>query len=425
MMRRIRGVVGAVALVVVLAGCWPVPGQNADRTGENGFESTISPANAGTLTQKWAFPAAGPTGVAMNDPVASTAGIHVTAQCSLATVDAATGLPRWTRIVVPQSQVCSLPAGFGGGRTHEPWVDGDTVHVGWEAAVVQAPGPPRPPSYDSGTESFDIATGAPVGHLSDGFLETRRDSTIGTTDGTIDAAGAITYQGNLRHLEGDAGFTFPGRTMQRATVGSTGTPVLFVGGDGVVQAYRTSGNGDDCGPGYPTACLSWETPVNGWATRPVLAGAGHKVYVATSGGTVHQLDGGAGGIEWTGELGAPAAAPPALAKGVLYVPTTAGELLAFDTDGCDGAPPCPPLWRASAGSTITEQPAVGGGVVFTGSADGTLHGFDAAGCGGPTTCPAIWTAPTDGSAVSGAPIVYGGRVFAGTTAGRLFAFGLP
>lgn len=80
--------VGAVALVSSgLAGCWPVPGQNADRTGENAFESAISPADVATPTQRWAFPAAGPTGQPMQDPVVSTGGVHVASGCSLATVD--------------------------------------------------------------------------------------------------------------------------------------------------------------------------------------------------------------------------------------------------------------------------------------------------------------------------------------------------
>jgi outer membrane protein assembly factor BamB len=200
--------------------------------------------------------------------------------------------------------------------------------------------------------------------------------------------------------------------------------VLFAGTDGSVQAYQTSGNEDDCGPGFPTACLDWETPVDGQATRPVLEGAGHKLYVATSGGTVYRLDGIDGSIEWSGSLGAPAAAAPALADGVLYVPTTAGDLVAFASGGCGGTSPCTPLWSASAGSPVTRPPAVGGGVVFTGSADGTLHGFAAAGCGS-ATCPPLWTATTDGSAVTGGPIVTGGRVYAGTTDGQLFAFGLP
>jgi outer membrane protein assembly factor BamB len=421
-MRRICSALGAVTLTILLAGCWEMPGQNVDRTGFNAFESTISPANAATLTQRWAYPAT-PTGRPIQDPAVSSGGVHVsTGGCAITTVDPATGALRWTAAPIPQA--CSIPPTLGGLGTHEPWVDGDVVHVGWESFVLSAPGPPRPPSYDSGTDSFDVETGAPAGHLSDGVLDTRRGLTIGTTRGAVDANGSITYTGNLRHLEGDAGFTFPGQTMKRATVGTFGTPVLFVGANGSVQAYPTSANDGGCGPGYPTACLGWETPVDGQATRPVLEGAGHKLYVATSGGTVYRLDGNGGGIEWSGALGAPAAAAPALADGVLYVPTTAGDLVAFAADGCDGPSTCAPLWSASAGSPITKPPAVGGGVVFTGSADGSLHGFAAAGCGS-VTCPALWTGTTDGSAISGGPVVTGGRVYAGTTNGQLFAFGLP
>jgi outer membrane protein assembly factor BamB len=258
-------------------------------------------------------------------------------------------------------------------------------------------------------------------------LDTRRDGTIGTTGGTIDVSGVITYTGELRDPGSGQVFRFPGQVMKHATVGASGSTVLFAGTSGTtptVQAYDTAVSGPGCGPGTTTACVRWEQPVDGAPTRPVLANGGGVVYVATSGGTVYAFDATTGAIAWTGSLGAAAAAAPALASGVLYVPTTTGNVVAFAADGCTGASPCTPQWWAPTGSRITEQPAVAGGVVFAGSADGTVHAFDASGCNA-APCPALWVATTDNSAISGAPAVSGGKLYVGTTNGRLFTYGLP
>ena len=59
-------------------------------------------------------------------------------------------------------------------------------------------------------------------------------------------------------------------------------------------------------------------------------------------------------------MGANVSATPALAGGVLYVPTADGDLVAVDAAGC-GAATCEPLWSAAIdGTAITEQPAVSG-----------------------------------------------------------------
>src|SRR5215471_3149925 len=93
-MSRVARVVGAAVLAVGLAGCWPSPGQNADRTAFNDLESGLGPANVGQLTQRWVWTS--PDGPDVHGPVTSTAGVHVTSgQCHLATIDAATGAQSW------------------------------------------------------------------------------------------------------------------------------------------------------------------------------------------------------------------------------------------------------------------------------------------------------------------------------------------
>lgn len=99
---------------------------------------------------------------------------------------------------------------------------------------------------------------------------------------------------------------------------------------------------------------------------------------------------------------------PVVANGVVYVTSTAGELLAYDARGsanCSGSPVrCVPLWRAGLPAYSAAAPTISGDLVYvvSGSTDapGTLQAFRAgtgASCAldgsGPTrTCAPVWQA---------------------------------
>lgn len=160
-------------------------------------------------------------------------------------------------------------------------------------------------------------------------------------------------------------------------------------------------------------CPLWAAPTDGVAARVVIAPDHTTLYTGTTAGTVYALDATTVAVQWTVSVGAPVTASPALADGILYVPTGDGRLVAVDAAGT-------PLWEAATGSAIGVQPAVAGGVVYTGSDDGSVDAFDTAGCGA-ATCTALWSAET-GSRITGAPAVSNGRLYVGTADGRLVAY---
>src|SRR5262245_47011871 len=88
-----------VGACLVAAGCWwPGPGHDADRTGYNDLEGTLSPVNVATLTQKWSVqgPFYSDIGFArMEGPIVTADGVHAVAGCVVITVDPATGAERW------------------------------------------------------------------------------------------------------------------------------------------------------------------------------------------------------------------------------------------------------------------------------------------------------------------------------------------
>jgi outer membrane protein assembly factor BamB len=181
-----------------------------------------------------------------------------------------------------------------------------------------------------------------------------------------------------------------------------------------VWAYSVTESRPGCGTDTRgDECPLWATPIDGIAQPVVIALGQRTVYTGTGAGTIYALDATTGTVQWSASVGAAVSASPALADGILYVPTADGRLVALDTAGTR-------LWEASTGARIGVQPAVAGGVVYTGSDDGSVDAFDAAGCGAPT-CAALWSAET-GNRITGAPAVSGGQLYVGTADGRLVAY---
>jgi outer membrane protein assembly factor BamB len=429
------GIVASLAL----AGCWLVPGQNADRTAYNPFESTISPANVGGLAEAWSYqPMAG---FAAGSPVVSPAGVHaVFGRCLLATVDRATGAQRWVASTFQSPEICAQQGNLIV-YASPPFVDGDTITTGTFWWLHGAPSP----QFGWYSTDFDATTGQ-ADQRPSGVIAGRRDADVLAV-----APYLATFNGIPFGPYGPfafAGFGPVGGTERSIAIASTttggigenpplptlGRDLLFHGSLGVlattpgdpavgmsVRGYSRTESRPGCGPSTRLVdCPVWSTPVNGdVTTSPVLAPDQSTVYVGTATGDVYALNAADGAVRWTAALGSAVRDEPALAEGVLYVPLADGRLVALEADGC-GAATCDPLWTGPTGSSIDLQPAVAGGVVFTGSADGTVHAFDAAGCGA-ATCPALWSEAT-GSRITGAPAVSGGTLYIGTADGRLIAY---
>ena len=124
-MRRVLAVIGSVAALGMLSGCWAMPGHDADRSGYNPDEHTISPANVATMTKAWTYGGGGPN--PMSSPVVSSAGVHAIAPCGIATLDPATGATRWAKALT-SVDFCNSPYAIT--SLSGPFVVGSTVLVG-------------------------------------------------------------------------------------------------------------------------------------------------------------------------------------------------------------------------------------------------------------------------------------------------------
>ncbi|MBN2624974.1 MAG: PQQ-binding-like beta-propeller repeat protein [Acidimicrobiales bacterium] len=432
-MRRTTRVLATATAVIALGGCWAVPGQNADRTAYNPFESGLTTATVGELTQAWATgTGAGPA----SDPVVSTAGVHVVVDgCTIRTHRPADGSTSW-------SQSRSIP--FVGCdpivQSSPPFVVGDRVIWG-RRAEIRSTYPRCGPNegmttFDGDSFQHDIDTGAtpteptPPAQI---VAAVRDDTAVATSpkvfyNSSYDPQCPSAWFANGIVTVGPSNDPAARRSFETSggTLPTLGVDAVFQTGDGTlattpgdaavgqaVRSYSVTTARPGCGGDGNVECPVWVAPTDGAATRVVIAPDQSTLYTGTAAGTVYALDATTGAVQWTVSVGAPVTASPALADGILYVPTGDGRLVAVDAAGTT-------LWEAATGSAVGVQPAVAGGVVYTGSDDGSVDAFDATGCGAPT-CTAVWSAET-GSRITGAPAVSNGQLYVGTDDGRLVAY---
>ncbi|HEX6422137.1 MAG TPA: PQQ-binding-like beta-propeller repeat protein [Acidimicrobiales bacterium] len=418
----------ALATVLALSGCWPVPGQNADRTAHNPFETALTPATVGELRELWS---ADLGDGAVAGPIVAAGGVVATSGTRVHRVDAATGAPGWTWTPAPDYPLppdVSRPfalagrilVGYGIGNTGGIW-QGDWLDPATGEVTGSAP--------HGGL--FEGARGMQVVLYSYGFGSL---TPIATSYQVLDLQTGASRGGWLAFTS----------EVERPRGLTLGTARVYHAGDGIIppaepggsptsgQAVRAlpiSGGSDACGPaGTRFTCPLWVAEVGGTPTAAVIAPGETAVYVGTSAGAITALDAATGARLWTVDAGAAVTEPPALAGGVLYAGTAAGDLVAVAADGC-GRPTCQPLWTAAAGTAaISTQPAVAGSgadaVVYAATAAGDVVAVAAAGCGHTTCDTPLWSAAA-GARITGGPVVTGGRVHVGTQDGRLVTYGRP
>ncbi len=130
-----------VTAALALAGCWPVPGQNPDRTAYNRFETQITPETVGSLEELWHSPQYLQD---VSPAVVSDGGVFVTAFDTLFRIDADTGNVDWHTGVQPIGSP---------NRIGIPHVVQGKVLLGWQATARGR----------HSTSWFDLATGASLG----------------------------------------------------------------------------------------------------------------------------------------------------------------------------------------------------------------------------------------------------------------------
>jgi outer membrane protein assembly factor BamB len=449
-MGKIARLAAVAASVLALTGCWPVPGQNANRTAYNDLERAISPATVVDLEEAWATRS---WGLPVLAPVTSPDGVHIApGGCGLVTLDAATGATRWSRGFFPGGpEICALAASrvrYGS----PPFVAGDQVLAGnfwWQET-------PTRPEFGTQTMGLSTASGAAG---ADGYgsiiAGVRGDTGLFVYPSLFPRAAPFGYETffpevAIVSLDGSS----PSRNFRIGTalrgqswdgsVPTLGQDLLFHAGVGLfatepgdptdgpgLRAFSVTESRPDCGPiqgaAYPiyVECPVWTTPIDGLPDGPpVVAPDQSTVYTGTRNGTVYAVNAHTGAVRWTASVGAAVADSPALAGDTLFVPTEDGRLVALRASGC-GRATCTAKWVTQpAGGALSVQPAVAGGVVFTGAADGTVSAYDAGGCGRAASCSPLWSSST-GSEITGAPAVSSGQVYVGTADSRLVAYRLP
>lgn len=437
--RIVRGVAtgaAAGAAAVALAGCWPVPGADPDRTGHNPWETTLTSATVADLTEVWRWTS--PTGDP-SDPVTSAAGgVHVTdgiggpdRGCGrLVTLDRATGAVRWQAPFFADGVECAV------GHTKsvgEPWVLDDVVVAGAGLQYRQPASLIDVRAHE--TLGLDPATGAAVTSAGNGFVAAARDgarldSTVGLSQRVVPIQ-LVGIDGRRFRL---AVGQFPERSL------TLGPDLVLAGGGGVlatepgpstsgpgVRAYSRTTARPGCGPidlpfpglqPEPVECPVWATPTDGPASRPVLDAASGTLFSRSDAGTLYALDATTGAVRWTAS-GLGAGGAPALAGDTLWVPTGDGEVVPFAVAGC-GTATCGPSrpWPVDTGTGApVTAVTVAADVVYATSA-GTVHATAAGPC--PTgPCPVLWSGAGDGT-----PVVSAGHLHV-RNATDLVTYALP
>jgi outer membrane protein assembly factor BamB len=430
MRRRLAQAAVAAGLTLATAGCWPVPGQNADRTSYNGLERAITAENVGELTEVWR--AQGTFGSAPRATVTSPGGAHTVTSCVVWTVDPATGARRWEESV--DIETCGF-AGVGTPTYGDPYVvdteDGPAVVAGFGVSAVRAPG------VEEGnwvTTARDPTDGSFLGRVDVGVAVAARDGVVAGREDVMGAPGWSAQRLALAPADGgprtatwtigaevaSGGLAPGGVTLRPDQVVHAGQGTLrtnagaYVAGLGL-RAYDRTAAPTGCGAigGVAVSCPAWTLPTDGDPTAPVVGGGG--IFTRTDAGTLYAANAATGASLWTatglGDAGAPAFA----ADGGLWVPTGDGRIAIFDASGC-GTATCAPLTTFDTGRDgPVSTPAVTDEVVVV-SAGGDLVALPQDGCGTPMCTPS-WTAPGEG-----APIITGGRVLTSVGA-QVVAYG--
>jgi outer membrane protein assembly factor BamB len=418
---------GCAMLMLAAAGCWPVPGQNPDRTGHNPFEAGITSANVTSLHEVWRWRAS--ADAAVSAPVTSPGGVHLSVRCGLVTLAPATGAVRWSQ----SNQTCLDLHGFA--YSSDPHVastpDGQRVILGLGYGFV------RPPGFEESvwvSGGFDVDSGAPEGGADVGFVWGLRGSQLvgfkqapsgpGLTGRTLLLA---TVDGSLQR---SIPFGLAGAGSSGPVEVTLGAQYFFHSGYGALSTEpggTAAGNGlrafsiaaPDPGCGGSSECPVWATATDGRPSVAVLDGDAATAYVVTDVGTVYAIDSTSGAVRWTAAAGG--AGKPALAGDQLFVPTFDGRVVVLNAAGC-GSPTCTPQGEFSTSSTSpVSSPIVAGDVLYT-TAGGSVFAFAAAGCG-TTPCPPLWSVATGGASAT-SPVVTNGRLYV-SIGNALIAYGLP
>jgi outer membrane protein assembly factor BamB len=195
---------------------------------------------------------------------------------------------------------------------------------------------------------------------------------------------------------------------------------------GRIYVYDTSGTVNALAPGGGKAWSVSLTPEGekGHAAGGGIAASGSAIFVATGFGELVALDAGTGNRIWSFEMSAPAHSAPTAAAGKVFVVSATNVLHAVNqADGTEA-------WQypgipETAGVLSAASPAVSGGIVVVPYSSGEIIAFDTE--AGQTKWADAVVRSTRTQAVSGltdvaaSPVIYDGIVYATGVSGRTIA----
>ena len=389
---------GRTMLASVLAAPGPVPrwpqyGFNARHTMFNPLEHTLSRSNVAELSLQWEFMTGNGTGIApLSGPAVADGVIYVAseAQTTFTALDAETGTSRW---IYTGLSTFSDPAVWRG-RVYTASLDGNLYAFPTNCVGTCTP-----------------AWAVPVGTLGTNSPPTLSNGSIyiGGYDGRVYAFDAT----NGTQLW-SARVNPPQLTDPLNFAPAVSRDQVFVSGDRGVYAF-------------PASCTTSCPPL--WVARtqfsPVAAPtvADGFVLVADYQGTVYAFDSATGNLEWKGTV-APIPHAIAVARGVAYLSSGNGELVAFAVAGC-GQTVCKPLWTSAPSGFSLFTPTIANGVVYVGALDfiytqGDVLAYPATCVDG---CQPLATLILGGANETPVAIA-GGRIYATTVNGDIDSFGL-
>jgi phospholipase C/outer membrane protein assembly factor BamB len=378
---------GAVAGSTLIASAdWPQFRSDQSNSGENPYESAISPSNVAALTKGALLATTG--GPVTASPVVNDDNIFVgSADGKFYEFSAALDIlmQKWKLGATPITGSAGISAK-------------SNAYVGMATGVEVFPAGCAQGYYDNKC--------LPVGTIK-----------IGQVDSSPTIVGNTVYvggdDGKFYSLNGDADHL--GVNWSVALGGAiTSSPAL----DGSL-AVVGSDDGNVYGIDTTTHTVVFTVPTGGAVKSSPLID-GNVAYVGSSDGTVNAIPltcTGTCAPLWSTSIGTAVRSSPALSGGELFVGSDDGKLYALDESGNVD-------WTMSTGGPITSSPAVANGVAFVGSGDGKLYAAPTAGCGA-ATCGPLWSSAATGGAIESSPAVSNGAVYVGSDDGNVYSYTLP
>jgi outer membrane protein assembly factor BamB len=366
----------ALCSTLFLSGCafWPQFRFGPERQGWNPLETTLTPANVGTLTEKWKSQGAN----VRSSPTVLGNTVYIGAANKLAIVNATSGVV--TGGVAPTGSVGSSAAVFNG-----------VVYFGSDDGKVYAA------NAASGAVLWTTITGGAVRSspaVVNGVVY------VGSQDGKAYALNATT-----------------GAIVWTATIGTPigdSTPavsngVVYILGSALVALDATTG------------ATLWTFPVSDIASESSPVVADGRVYFGTgtptATGTLWALNAATGAFVWNAPVTGRITSAPAVANGVVYVSSGfMGIKTIAEVNGFDAATGNKEFFFSPDFEMIESSPSVANGVVYVGTTVGRIYALNA------TTSAVLFSFAT-GAGIVSSPAVTDGVVYVNN--GSLYAFGLP